>query len=44
MKSLDLNLTQNIQDLYAKNVKTLRSDGDQNKWIYYIHGSKDSTR
>jgi len=36
MKSLGLNLTQNIQDLYAKNAKTLKLDGDQNKWRYII--------
>lgn len=31
MKSLGLNIAQNIQDLYAKNAKTLKLDGDQNK-------------
>ena len=36
MKSLCLNIAQNIQDLYAKNAKTLKLDGDQNKWAYTV--------
>ena len=36
MKLLGLNLTQNIQDFYAKSAKTLKLDGDENKWKYTI--------